>query len=606
MRIDVKPVEQILPEAARRRLRPHVAIGRAHHPTSTLRLNVSPTRRTSCCCRTRSSFACARGDEAGDFVEKERAAVGIFEQPGTVGDRAGKCAAGVPEQLRFEQVVGERRAVDVAEPPLAPRTQLWIARATSSFPTPLSPSIRTENGAGPRESPLGALRRSRRSHPTSSGIDVDATATSLRRGLHGVDPRRGDRRCQFQHLAGLCRRHPIDWPPRAQGRRATAKTQPNRHAQFAAPALVSGPIAIPASRTRGPSARGNPDPYSRSLSPARRPMNTVRCGWSAATRPRTHHLRDRVTIDLVLLNDRDHRRGDTASGSLPMRSGGLVGHSVETMTDRVAEQRRRGRLHATEIRQLAVSLMRSTGPAIHVIQQQAEPAQTEWCPRILRRLMQMPHALLDGREDRRRPSGRAYGLTARSRASVPDSGARQPQDSRPAKPTESSRSRARCPAANTSPVASATRTEVPITYAVVSGSAPEQARSRCDASSIRPCQSRTRASVASARARSSPASAPVRSDARHSDSAAVNCPASVRAAACQTRAPSDNVSSEADCAYPAASANAWSASTGRPRSSRRRPSEISACAPAPRPVAVRARPRHREVTAPRPHDARCS
>ncbi|MNC84706.1 hypothetical protein D3C83_02660 [compost metagenome] len=91
--------------------------------------------------------------------------------------------------------------------------------------------------------------------------------------------------------------------------------------------------------------------------------------------------------------------------------------------------------------------------------------------------------------------------------------------------------------------------------------------------------------MASARARSSASSAPAVRTARQSDSAPLNCPASVRAAACQMRAPAASPASPPS-ASAAAAANAASASRARPRSSRCRPRS-----PATVPAAASARRR---------------
>ena len=57
------------------------------------------------------------------FVEEDRAAIGFLEEPRALADRAGERAARVAEELRLEQVVGERRAVDRAQAAVAPRTE---------------------------------------------------------------------------------------------------------------------------------------------------------------------------------------------------------------------------------------------------------------------------------------------------------------------------------------------------------------------------------------------------------------------------------------------------------------------------------------------------
>src|SRR5258708_33650602 len=55
------------------------------------------------------------GGQVGDLVEKHSAAVGCFEAAGLVLDRAGERAADVSEEFAFEQLLGERGAVDYYE-----------------------------------------------------------------------------------------------------------------------------------------------------------------------------------------------------------------------------------------------------------------------------------------------------------------------------------------------------------------------------------------------------------------------------------------------------------------------------------------------------------
>ena len=50
--------------------------------------------------------------------------MGILEQAGPVADRTRERAAGVAEQLRLQQILWQRRTVDIAEPALAARAEL--------------------------------------------------------------------------------------------------------------------------------------------------------------------------------------------------------------------------------------------------------------------------------------------------------------------------------------------------------------------------------------------------------------------------------------------------------------------------------------------------
>ena len=90
--------------------------------------------------RERAQQLGLHGDaDLADLVEEQRAAIGAAEQPlARVGAREG--AAHVAEQLALGEVLRQRGAVDRHERALRPPTS-WIAWATSSLPTPVSPSI---------------------------------------------------------------------------------------------------------------------------------------------------------------------------------------------------------------------------------------------------------------------------------------------------------------------------------------------------------------------------------------------------------------------------------------------------------------------------------
>src|SRR6266704_6278412 len=66
-------------------------------------------------CSARSTFAWAERLRPGKFVEEQRAAVGLLELPGAVRRRAGKAPLQVPEQLAFDQLGGNSRAVHFDE-----------------------------------------------------------------------------------------------------------------------------------------------------------------------------------------------------------------------------------------------------------------------------------------------------------------------------------------------------------------------------------------------------------------------------------------------------------------------------------------------------------
>ena len=83
------------------------------------------------------------GAHVADFVEEQRAAVGLLEAADAllVGAREG--ALLVAEQLGLEQVLLQRRAVHLHEVAAARSELWWIAPAISSLPVPVSPRMST-------------------------------------------------------------------------------------------------------------------------------------------------------------------------------------------------------------------------------------------------------------------------------------------------------------------------------------------------------------------------------------------------------------------------------------------------------------------------------
>ena len=81
--------------------------------------------------------------QLADFVEEQRAAVGLLEEADVIAVGAGECAGLVAEQLAFHQLGREWRAVDAEHGAIGAGAGLVEARATSSLPEPLSPRTST-------------------------------------------------------------------------------------------------------------------------------------------------------------------------------------------------------------------------------------------------------------------------------------------------------------------------------------------------------------------------------------------------------------------------------------------------------------------------------
>ena len=83
--------------------------------TSTLIVRADPSRSTSCSCSTRSTLACVFGLMSPTSSRKIVPAIGLLELADLLLGGAGERALLVPEQLRLDQLLGNRRAVHLHE-----------------------------------------------------------------------------------------------------------------------------------------------------------------------------------------------------------------------------------------------------------------------------------------------------------------------------------------------------------------------------------------------------------------------------------------------------------------------------------------------------------
>ena len=116
--------------------------------TSTFFSRGEPTGRISRSCRKRSSLTLKCAVDIADFIEKNGAAVGGFEDADAIAVRAGESAANSAEQLAFEQGGGMAPQSTGTKGCTPRRLKRWIMRATSSLPVPVSPSMRTVASVG--------------------------------------------------------------------------------------------------------------------------------------------------------------------------------------------------------------------------------------------------------------------------------------------------------------------------------------------------------------------------------------------------------------------------------------------------------------------------
>ena len=143
-RDDVQAEVEVLAEPARPDLARQVLVGRREHAHVHPDARRAADRLDDLLLQHAQHLGLRLQAHVADLVEEERAAVGELELAAPVGDRAGERAAHVAEQLALDQLLGDRRAVDLDERAArAGGSARGSLRATSSLPVPFSPKIST-------------------------------------------------------------------------------------------------------------------------------------------------------------------------------------------------------------------------------------------------------------------------------------------------------------------------------------------------------------------------------------------------------------------------------------------------------------------------------
>jgi hypothetical protein len=147
-RKDVESKVEVGAEAPFRDLELEVAIGGSHHPDvdGLGRLVADPFE--ALLLEHPQQLGLHVGGNLADLVQKQGAAVGQAEAPDAIANRSGEGPPDVAEELALEELSGDRGAVDRDQGPRAASTPVWISRATSPLPVPVSPSSRTLTSVG--------------------------------------------------------------------------------------------------------------------------------------------------------------------------------------------------------------------------------------------------------------------------------------------------------------------------------------------------------------------------------------------------------------------------------------------------------------------------
>ena len=119
------------------------------------------------------------GTGGGDFIEEDRAAVGLHELAHLLADRAGERAGHVAEQFAFQQRF--RQAPQATSTNGLSRRPLrrWIARAMSDLPVPLSPVMSTVARVSATLSIMSKILSMRWSWPTMFSMPKRMSSCAL-------------------------------------------------------------------------------------------------------------------------------------------------------------------------------------------------------------------------------------------------------------------------------------------------------------------------------------------------------------------------------------------------------------------------------------------
>ena len=250
---------------------------------------VSPTRSNSPSCRTRSSLTWSLGEVLLISSRKIDAGVGGLEPAGPVVDGAGERALDVAEQLALQQALGQGPAVDADVGPVDRGLRSWMARAISSLPVPVSPTIRTQA----REGATWRVVRNDLAH--GRALAEDARARS-RPAAEIARPRAGGVRelagsgCRWPWTAGPSRMHSsrtIERPMSLGVSRPDPARWASGRLRRVAPRIEAIKVGDSGAGARGPPVR----PVA--VRPGRRGRRRIGCRTDALDAGPAPELRDR-------------------------------------------------------------------------------------------------------------------------------------------------------------------------------------------------------------------------------------------------------------------------------------------------------------------------
>src|SRR5688572_4692528 len=180
-----EPIEQILTEPTLLSFTPQIPVGRADEADIDFPAERLPHAPDFLLLHRAEQLGLGARRQVSHLVEKQRTAIGLFNQSRAIVNGPAERSARVPKELRLEEVIGEGGAVDVAETPApawaqlmdCPRDEL-LANTALALDQPVvgNSSWSSLPGAGNRQSGRlkpGKCRRSNRLSASMAAYKFD-------------------------------------------------------------------------------------------------------------------------------------------------------------------------------------------------------------------------------------------------------------------------------------------------------------------------------------------------------------------------------------------------------------------------------------------------
>ena len=146
--------------------------------TSTWRGRVSPNAHDLVFLKDAKHFQLYGGSRIADFVEEDRSLLGFFKEPSLVAGGARKGPRLVPEKVLSRRVSGRAPQLTATNGACERPERSWMWRASTSLPTPVSPTMSTEESNCATRSASSRTRRKRRLRTSVEAIREPQSANS--------------------------------------------------------------------------------------------------------------------------------------------------------------------------------------------------------------------------------------------------------------------------------------------------------------------------------------------------------------------------------------------------------------------------------------------